>query len=140
MKVRGGGYNLIDPTPNYVTELLKCQRYQYVIPSKTQSPTYPGFLSLSATVMFASVVLPTPLYKKPTVVIDNLKVTIRTISGYSPNADYTNPGAPNSVTADYPLGLDSVTLYFRFSVELGPNNTPAVVSLRSGYILLDANL
>ena len=138
-----GNWVLNDPPPNYAMELLKCQRYQYVIKHSeidVQTPSWPGCITSDGKWLFACVVLPVPLAKIPAVVYQNVTTTIRTISGYSNIATYNEPGTPASIEVESFAGNRDLVLVFAFTSEIGTNNTPSTISLRSGQIILDANL
>ena len=134
---------LNDAPPKFEAELAKCQRYQYVIKHSvkdSQTPSWPGCISSAGKWLHTFVVLPVPLAKIPAVVYQNVTTTIRTISGYSNIATYNEPGTPASIGVESFAGNRDLVLVFAFASELGTNNTPATTSLRSGQIILDANL
>ena len=134
---------LNDAPPKFEAELAKCQRYQYVIKHSeidAQTPSWPGCITSDGKWLLACVVLPVPLAKIPAVVYQNVTTTIRTISGYSNIATYNEPGTPASIGVESFAGNRDLVLVFAFASELGTNNTPATTSLRSGQIILDANL
>lgn len=138
-----GNWVLNDPPPNFALELAKCQRYQYVIKHSgkdDQTPSWPGYISAAGKKSLACVVLPVPLAKIPAVVYQNVTTTIRTISGYSNIATYNEPGTPASIVVESFVGNRDLVLVFAFTSEIGTNNTPNTTSLRSGQIILDANL
>lgn len=138
-----GNWVLNDPPPNFALELTKCQRYQYVIKHSvkdSQIPSWPGCISSAGKSSLACVVLPVPLAKIPAVVYQNVTTTIRTISGYSNIATYNEPGTPASMSVQYLVGSQDLVLMLTFTSEIGTNNTPSTISLRSGQIILDANL
>lgn len=134
---------LNDAPPKFEAELAKCQRYQYVIKQSgkdKQTPSWPGYISAAGKKSLACVVLPVPLAKIPAVVYQNVTTTIRTISGYSNIATYNEPGTPASIEVESFAGNRDLVLVFAFTSEIGANNTPNTTSLRSGQIILDANL
>ncbi len=138
-----GNWVLNDPPPNFALELAKCQRYQYVIKHSvkdSQTPSWPGCISSAGKWLHTFVVLPVPLAKIPAVVYQNVTTTIRTISGYSNIATYNEPGTPASMSVQYLVGSQDLVLMLTFTSEIGTNNTPSTISLRSGQIILDANL
>lgn len=138
-----GNWVLNDPPPNFALELAKCQRYQYVIKQSgkdKQTPSWPGYISAAGKKSLTCVVLPVPLAKIPAVVYQNVTTTIRTISGYSNIATYNEPGTPASIEVESFAGNRDLVLVFAFTSEIGANNTPNTTSLRSGQIILDANL
>lgn len=138
-----GNWVLNDPPPNYAMELLKCQRYQYVIKHSGKddlTPSWPGYISAAGKKSLTCVVLPVPLAKIPAVVYQNVTTTIRTISGYSNIATYDEPGTPASIRVESFVGNQDLVLVFAFTSGIGTNNTPNTLSLRSGQIILDANL
>lgn len=138
-----GNWVLNDPPPNFALELTKCQRYQYVIKSSVkagQIPSWPGCISSAGKWSLTCVVLPVPLARIPAVVYQNVTTTIRTISGYSNIATYDEPGTPASIRVESFVGNQDLVLVFAFTSGIGTNNTPNTLSLRSGQIILDANL
>ena len=105
-----------------------------------QTPSWPGCITSDGKWLLACVVLPVPLAKIPAVVYQNVTTTIRTISGYSNIATFNEPGTPASMGVQYFVGNQDLVLVFTFTSEIGTNNTPNITSLRSGQIILDANL
>lgn len=124
-------------------ELLKCQRYQRVISaigSNLESPFFSGYISASQKTLYISIPLAVPMRTTPSVSINNATITIRTVSGYSPYATYDTPGNLPSAFARLSADGGFVNLQSNLPEALGENNTPCTASLRSGRIILDANL
>ena len=137
-----GAWQLLErPDP---LELLKCQRYQVVysaLGGTSESPVFSGYVSNSQKNAYFSVYLPVAMRVTPTIVIQNLSVTIRTISGYAPFANYESPTNIQSANHRTSKDLRCTSVYLVFQDNITPeNNTPCVVSLRTGNIIFDANL
>lgn len=136
-----GAWQLLErPDP---LELLKCQRYQRVISaigSNLESPFFSGYISASQKTLYISIPLAVPMRTTPSVSINNATITIRTVSGYSPYATYDTPGNLPSAFARLSADGGFVNLQSNLPEALGENNTPCTASLRSGRIILDANL
>lgn len=143
---RGNSQTLVDPDgsladdpPNYVFELLKCQRYQKVITGNANT-SFSGITTDNGRIQVMNILLAVPFAKTPTVIYDGATFTIRGVSGYWTFATYENPTAPTNTLVYYSGGSEiSLGNIFGENV-MSPNNTPIATSLRAGTIILDANL
>lgn len=127
----GGGWKL-NNLPNFTDELIRCQRYQRIIPIQT---IISGHITESGTVFETP--LPDGMRESnPTFLFDGATATIRTVDGYSSIATYTNPGIISKLYGS------NTKMSFKIAdgSVIGPNNAPATLVLYSSNILIDKNL
>lgn len=129
----GGGYKLIDPAPNYTDELMRCQRYQRVIPI---GHILNGYLTSGATTFEFK--CPDGMRDtNPTFLFDGAKVVVRTVDGYSSVASLNSMGTITNMAAIKP---NRFYLEVADKAVIGPNNAPASLTLYEANILIDKNL
>lgn len=116
----------LDAAPNYATELLKCQRYLYVIDSRTGttlSQVGPA-IRWSSTTFRVSFPLPTHLYATPTVSIDDvsaLKLYYQSGTAYAcTSMTSTNVNTLTAITITVTCsGVSSSAQVAQFAVQAG---------------------
>lgn len=130
----GDAWVINNPPPKFAEELVNCRRYLRVY--DLTNAIFAGHITASKKHLVLSGTPFNDMRTRPTISIKNVKVTIRTVDGYSNVANDPNPATATSADiGDY----NYFGLYFN-NQELGPNNTPCAAQFRAGKLILDANL
>lgn len=115
----------LDAEPNYALELLRCQRYLYVISSRTGALSQVGpAIRWSSTTFRVSFPLPTHLYTTPTVSIDDvsaLKLYWQSSTAYAcTSMTSTNTNTLTAITLTVTCsGVSSSAQVAQFAVQAG---------------------
>lgn len=128
----GSSWQLRD-YPNYAEQLIRCQRFQYLLPSGTSNGAMAFGYGGSSTVMRVCVPIPTPLYKEPTVVFLRSGASSLVFNG---NGGTVNASAISSIS--YVSG--SCYIGINATVSGATQNQCYTLRTNTADILFDANL